>query len=405
MQVSEPDPLTLFFSGIKNKVTRDRYERRLVNFLEKASLEGSSPKQKARSFVKIGKENPSAAENIVMKYLLYQRARVEKGEISASTLPNYWKPIKLLCIMTDISLNWTKMTKGMPRGRSYGRDRAPEKEELRKLMNYPDRRIKPIVLLMSSSGIRLGAWDYLKWEHIKPIYQDNKLVAASIVVYAGEPEQYETFITPEAYEAVKEWMDFRASHGETISKDTWVMRNLWDSTSSNHKGLASAPHKLAPSAIKRILERALWAEELRTPLEKGQKRHELMPTHCFRKYFKTTTEGHVPSLYIESFLGHDIGLAASYMKPNRRQFLENYLRLVPHLSISGNASNVKPEHVNELEQRVVVLENLLEKIGVNALLKRSQELVFSGKELEAQEMQDLREQATALKQRAQRAKK
>jgi hypothetical protein len=69
---------------------------------------------------------------------------------------------------------------------------------LNKLLEYPDRRIKAIVYVMSSSGIRLGAWDYLNWGHIIPIKRDNQIVAAKIKVYAGEEgEEYFSFITAE----------------------------------------------------------------------------------------------------------------------------------------------------------------------------------------------------------------
>ena len=38
---------------------------------------------------------------------------------------------------------------------------------------------------MCSSGIRLGAWDYLKFKHIIPILNDkNEIIAAKIRVYA-----------------------------------------------------------------------------------------------------------------------------------------------------------------------------------------------------------------------------
>jgi hypothetical protein len=60
---------------------------------------------------------------------------------------------------------------------------------------------------MVSSGIRLGAWDYLRWGHVSPIYRNDgngnsnsdDIVSAKIMVYAGEEEQYFTFISPEAY--------------------------------------------------------------------------------------------------------------------------------------------------------------------------------------------------------------
>jgi hypothetical protein len=52
---------------------------------------------------------------------------------------------------------------------------------------------------MASSGIRLRAWYYLKWKHIIPVREDNgNVLAAKIIVYAGEDDEYYSFITPEA---------------------------------------------------------------------------------------------------------------------------------------------------------------------------------------------------------------
>ena len=73
------------------------------------------------------------------------------------------------------------------------------------LCNYVNwYRIKPVVLVMMSSGIRIAAWHYLKWKHIIPIERDGSVIAAKIIVYAGEPEQYYSFITGEAYNALKD---------------------------------------------------------------------------------------------------------------------------------------------------------------------------------------------------------
>jgi len=58
---------------------------------------------------------------------------------------------------------------------------------------------------MISSGIRLGAWDYLQWKHVIPIPNpDNSIAAAKIIIYAGEHDTYYSFITSEAYNALKE---------------------------------------------------------------------------------------------------------------------------------------------------------------------------------------------------------
>ena len=61
--------------------------------------------------------------------------------------------------MNDLILNWKKISRGLPTGRRAANDRAPTIEEIQKLVEYPDRRIKPIVYTMASSG----AWDYVQW--------------------------------------------------------------------------------------------------------------------------------------------------------------------------------------------------------------------------------------------------
>lgn len=168
--------------------------------------------------------------NVIFKYLQWHKGRVERKEISSATLRNYVKPIKLYCEQMDIQIPWKKIMRGMPRGRRYANDRAPTIDEIKKMLAYPDRRIKPIILTMASSGIRLSAWDYLKWKHIIPIFGDGQVISAKIQIYADDEEEYFSFITPEAFNALDEWMKFRKDCGEGVSGESWLMRNLWDVT-------------------------------------------------------------------------------------------------------------------------------------------------------------------------------
>jgi hypothetical protein len=132
-------------------------------------------------------------------------------------------------------MSWKKISRGVPRGRHAANDRAPTREEIQRLFEYPDRRIKPIVYAMISSGIRIGAWDFLKWKHAKPFHSENgEIVAAKLIVYAQEADEYYSFITPEAYVSLKEWMDFRASYGEKITDDSWLMRDIWQTTNMTY---------------------------------------------------------------------------------------------------------------------------------------------------------------------------
>ena len=110
-------------------------------------------------------------------------------------MQNYLKTIKFFCETTDISIPWKKITRGLPKGKRYADDRAPTLEEIKKIIEYPDRRIKPVVYTMESSGIRVGAWDHLRWHHISPIIIDGELIAPKRIVYAEENDEYFTFIT------------------------------------------------------------------------------------------------------------------------------------------------------------------------------------------------------------------
>jgi integrase len=159
--------------------------------------------------------------------------------------------------MNDLTtLNWKRITKVLPKSKSASsNDRAPTIEEIKKLVEYPDRRIKPIVYTMCSSGIRVGAWNYLKWKHVTPIKNDkDEIIAAKLLVYAGESEEYYTFMTPEAYNALKDWIDFRASYGEDINDKSPVMRNIWRTADIKRRGVVYRKNKKGKAIIPLVID-------------------------------------------------------------------------------------------------------------------------------------------------------
>jgi len=277
---------------------------------------------------------------------------VEKGEIAASTLRNFVR--EAFSDSADLNIPWKKVAKGLPRARQSSNDRAPTIEEIRKVVDYPDRRIRPIVYTMVSSGIRLGAWDYLKWKHVNHITDnEGKVIAAKLDVYSDDVEEYYTFITPEAYTALREWMDFRASYGEKITGDSWLMRDLWQTTNMNYGakwGLATSPKRLKSSGVKRLLERAVWEQGIRKPLVEGTNRHEWKIAHGYRKAFKSRAEQIMRPINVEITMGHDIGISSSYYKPTEREVLDDYIKAIPLLTINGSSS-ILQKQVEELAEK------------------------------------------------------
>ncbi len=155
--------------------------------------------------------------NELLKFFTIQNLRAESGEISTETIKNYLKPIKLFCEMNRITINWKIISKRIKKGNRYSSDRAPSPDEIRALLSYTDRRVKPIVLIMISCGMRVSSWAYLKWGHIIPKIGKDVVIAAKIKIFNTKTNRYyDSYITRESYQAIKEYMDFRESFGEKI---------------------------------------------------------------------------------------------------------------------------------------------------------------------------------------------
>jgi hypothetical protein len=303
-----------------------------INLFPNGNLE-----EQCNLFAAKGLEDPKWAFNNIIKFLQYQKERVEKEAITGATLRNFVKTIKLFCEMSDISISWKKITRGLPKTRKYADDRAPTLEEIQRICEYPDRRIKAIVYTMTSSGIRLGAWDYLQLKHIIPIEREGKIVAAKIIVYAGDNEEYFSFITPEAYFEIEKWIEYRKNCGEDINENSWVMRQLWDTKKGYyHHGTIKNPEKLKSSGIKRLVEDALWTQGIRKKSGLKKKRYEFQTDHGMRKWFKTQCEmSGMKSINIEVLMGHSIGISDSYYKITEDELLREYSKASDYLIVSN----------------------------------------------------------------------
>ena len=206
--------------------------------------------------------------------------------------------------------------------------------------------------MLGLRGWRVGAWEYLKWGHFTPIYKDQsgdgkeKLVACRVLIYAGEDEQYYTFVTPEAYRVTKDWMDLRERSGESINRDSWVMREFWNDRirkGGNHRGARiDAPRILSLQGIETQLNRAWATQGVRGKLGdgSGRRRHAFSQAHVFRKYFKTMAEGAgMKSINVETLMGHSIGVSDSYYHPREDDLLQDYIQAIPALTFESYTAN------------------------------------------------------------------
>ncbi len=350
----ELDPWSLYLYAMKSPVTREKYQKRLEKFFDFVDIEGRTVEEKSNVFVEMArKEGNGWLFNQVLRFMQFQLERFNKKEITGSTIRNYLKSIKLFCELADFSIAWKKITRGLPKAKNYSDDRIPTIDEIRKLLDYPDRRLKSIIYTMASSGIRLGAWDYLRWGHIRPIEKEGEVIAAKIIVYAGEEDEYFSFISKEAFLSLKDWMNYRDFSGELIDENSWVMRDLWDTQVAQGRGFVTKPNKLATIGIKKLINRAIWAQGLRKKLENGKKRHPFQAIHCYRKWFKTRSEmAGMKPINVETLLSHNVGISSSYYRPTELELLDDYLKAVKNLTIYEDTNTeIFKKEIDELREK------------------------------------------------------
>lgn len=350
MLVLEGETLPIFRSSIKSKFTRDHYERHLGYFFEFV-------KSNADSFAEKARNDQSWTEKQIVSYIHYLKGRVESKEIAPSSVGNYIKPLRLYLEMNDLILNWKKLNRLLPSSKAKSKDRAPTIEEIKRICEYPDRRIRPIVLSMISGGFRLGAWDYLTWGDVEPLERKEEVIAAKVTVYRGEPEEYFTFITPEAFSELETYMDYRVSAGEKISKKSFLIRDLWKGDRGG-KGEPHIPKRLASNGIKRLVEDALWAQNIRKKLEKGEKRHEFKTDHGFRKFHETVCiDSHMDIIKLKIIRGDSIELEDHYYRPTEETLLKEYEKSIPALTIFSKVTVVVSEDIESLKKDMATMKD------------------------------------------------
>jgi integrase len=328
--------LDMFKAAIKSPVTRDVYERRLLNFLEHI-------KMTPEGFLSIAKKSPGSAEKKIISFAFELKKRNEKGEIAAGTVHNCVKCVRLLLEMNDIFLNWKKISRILPRVRRYALDRIATIEEIRTILDASDIRSKALTLVLLSSGIREGAIEMLRIGDYIPIKRNGKTVAGKIIVYASEPEQYLAFITFEAATALEKYIEYRKQHGEDNNSKAPLFRDAFDPIANGSTKSEKDLKTMTAHAIRQHYNRLLRSIGLR---KEKKKRHDFS-VHGFRKYFKTRAEqSGVKPINVEILMGR-VGISDSYYKPTETELLEDYLKSVDALTVSQE---------NQLRHEVEILK-------------------------------------------------
>ena len=99
------DPYSKFIYAIESPETKKRYPQRFKTFLDYLRIPGDTIEDRINIFYENAIQNTDWPQNSLINFIMLQKERVLRDDISASTIPNYYKPVKLFCDMNNILLN------------------------------------------------------------------------------------------------------------------------------------------------------------------------------------------------------------------------------------------------------------------------------------------------------------
>lgn len=283
--------------------------------------------------------DPTKAKVDVLRFIRMLNEKVAKGELGPAEVRRRLTPIKLALEMNEVAIPWKKMMRLLP-AEKRSKDREYKFEEIQKLLAVASLHLQVAILFMASSGMRVGAFEFLNVGHVKPVMIKGNLACAQVTVYADEgDDEYETLISKEAFLKFQEYLGTRRAKGEKVTEESpLIVTRRW---------AVGKQTRYSVTGIRNDVTRLCWKAGLR---QKGSaKRFEVQACHGLRKFFDNVSKDHIAEEYVEKLIGHSTGTKEHYDRHIPKPAIEQYLRAMPYLSI-GEAYRSEAQLSQKLEK-------------------------------------------------------
>jgi integrase len=329
--------IKLFEQSIRSEYTKRVYLACLNKYLQ-------FPGQKSSS---VANSNPRKIEEHIISFVI----ALKKQGKGFSAIHNYVSAICKYYKMNDVFLNTNKINQYLPEFRKSKKDRAYTHSEIQKLLDIADERFRAIILLLASTGMRIGAIPDLRLKNIEKI-SNSDFEIYKITVYEGFNEEYITFTTPECTRAIDCYLTMRSRYGEKLDASSWLIREQFDvrdpfaiSRCKKVKG-NTITRKLIDLAERSLLRKkeVLIGNKIRSEIRK-----DVPIAHGFRKFFTSQlVEADLKTELRWLLEGHNLkGNDSHYVRTTDKSLQQEYEKALDNLTI---------DPANRLQRKVEKLE-------------------------------------------------
>jgi site-specific recombinase XerD len=290
------------------------------------------------------------SEKMLVDYLL----GLKHDNLSSSYINLHFCAIKHFYFMNDVRINKEKIGKFLGEPKKKNVDRGYTHEEIKQLLDVADLRMKVVITVLASTGMRIGGFARLKLSHVKKIPEYG---IYKFTVYENTNEECFPFCTPECTGYIDSYFEYRKRCGEQLTDDSYFIREQFDV--NDFEQIRKHGRQISQDTITTILRSLTVRTGIRQINHQYTRRErtKIPVAHGFRKFWTTTVihAGINPEIR-ELLLGRKIGLAGAYYRPTETDMIEEFIKCINDLTIN-------PE--NRLRIKVAKLE--VEKSQIEAL--------------------------------------
>lgn len=239
-------------------------------------------------------------------------------------------------------------------------------EIIRKILSHATIPARAAILIMCTSGIRIGELLCVDFKHI-----DIPNRTLHIPAHCAKTKVQRTiYFTEETAEAIRQWVEYRPAYMEQVKKQcTYLI-----------PGYRLSETRLFPmsdSSMREAIENAVKNAGLKK-MDKQTNRSTISP-HSFRKWFSTVGSMNMPKDVVELLMGHWLPYSGAYTKIANKEIMAIYRKHETCFyigsdetirttieNVSGDVQKIHEEN-NKLKGEVENLKKIVAELAIKGL--------------------------------------
>ncbi|NOZ82567.1 MAG: site-specific integrase [Euryarchaeota archaeon] len=325
------------------------------------------------------------AEELSRQYLQEQRDRFADLQSFARSLLEQGRAPKTVALRLAAVREWLAVNgwepapeekrllrKLLPPAKTVSEEDIATPEKLRRILQHLPLHGRALVLVLASSGMRLGEALSLHLEDVKLEEEPVRVVVRADSTKTGAGRV--TFVSSEAAEALQAWLSRREVYLKGALNRNAGLQKAGRSSAKVLDDPRVFPFSktVAHEMWHRALERAGFASrDRRTSLRK-------LRLHTLRKFFRSRLSTAAPVDVVEALMGHEGYLTGAYRRYTVEELAEYYAKAehVLHIMPPENLVRAAHEVKRGLERnRALVEELVLENRELHRRLRALEEEV------------------------------